>query len=124
MRIAGFFKLKSKINQNIFFSGNRKHIDSNGNPLFAVVKYGDFMRIIHSDPTIPNDIVWKTIEQGHSLARAWREYLDLTQKEVASRMGISQAALSQIEKPGKKLRYGTLKKFAEALNLHPEQLRE
>ncbi len=98
--------------------------DSNGNPLFAIVKYDDFIRITKSDPTIPNDIVWKTIEKGYSLPRAWREYLGLTQKEVSSRMGISQAALSQIEKPGKKPRYKTLLKLAEALNLHPEQLRE
>ena len=62
--------------------------------------------------------------QGYGLPRAWREYLDLTRKEVASRMGISQTALSQIEKPGRKLRYATLEKLAEALNLHPEQLRE
>lgn len=98
--------------------------DSNGNPVFAVVKYDDFIRMAHSDPTIPNDVVWKTIEQGCSLPRAWREYLDLTQEEVASRIGITQAALSQIERPGKKIRYDTLKKLAEALNLHPEQLRE
>lgn len=98
--------------------------DSQGNPAFAVVRYDDFLRLIHSDPTIPNDIVWKTIEQGCSLPRAWREYLDLTQKEVAYRMGITQAALSQIEKPGKKLRHLTLKKLAQALNLHPEQLRD
>ena len=98
--------------------------DDKGNPAFAVVKYNDFIRLTHSDPTIPNDIVWKTIEKGYSLVRAWREYLNLTQDEVASRMGITQAALSQIEKPGKKLRYETLQKLADALNLHPEQLRE
>jgi DNA-binding Xre family transcriptional regulator len=39
-------------------------------------------------------------------------------------MGITQAALSQIEQPGKKLRRATLEKLAEALDLHPEQLRE
>jgi predicted transcriptional regulator len=98
--------------------------DAKGKPAFAVVKYDDFIRLTHSDPTIPNDVVWSAIEKGFSLPRAWREYLNLTQKEVASRMGISQSSLSQIEQPDKKLRYATLKKLAKALDLHPEQLRE
>lgn len=99
-------------------------IMENGKPAFAVVKYDDFMRLIHSSPTIPHEVVGMEIMQGYSLPRAWREYLDLTQEEVAKRMGITQAALSQIEQPGKKLRRATLEKLAEALDLHPEQLRE
>ncbi|MDP2853523.1 MAG: helix-turn-helix transcriptional regulator [Smithellaceae bacterium] len=65
-----------------------------------------------------------SLDKGYTLARAWREYLGLTQKEVASRMGISQAALSQMESGEKKLRKASLEKLAEALELNVEQLRD
>ena len=59
---------------------------------------------------------------GKSLPRAWREHLGLTQKEVAARMGISQAALSQIEAPESKPQRATLEKLAAALDVSLEQL--
>ena len=57
-----------------------------------------------------------------TLARAWREYLGLTQKEVAGRMGITQAALSQMEAGEKRLRKTTLEKLAAAMGIGTEQL--
>jgi transcriptional regulator with XRE-family HTH domain len=39
---------------------------------------------------------------------------DCSQKELAERMGITQAALSQIESGNKKLRMPTLQKLAQA----------
>jgi len=47
----------------------------------------------------------------------------LTQTEIASRMGISQAALSQMESGEKKLRKASLEKLAKALGVTVEQLR-
>jgi predicted transcriptional regulator len=41
---------------------------------------------------IPHEVVGLTVKKGYTLVRAWREYLRLTQAEVAERMGISQAA--------------------------------
>lgn len=46
---------------------------------------------------IPHEVVGLTIKRGCTLARAWWEYLGLTQQEVAGRMGITQTALSQME---------------------------
>ena len=50
-------------------------------------------------------------------------YLGLTQKEVAKRMGITQAALSQMEAGEKRLCKATLEKLAAALGIGVEQLR-
>ncbi|MFH0724940.1 MAG: helix-turn-helix transcriptional regulator [Pseudomonadota bacterium] len=48
----------------------------------------------------------------------------MTQKEVAEKMGVTQAALSQMESGEKKLRKATLEKLAKALGLSIEQVRE
>jgi transcriptional regulator with XRE-family HTH domain len=53
---------------------------------------------------------------------AWREHFGLTQSEVASRIGITQAAYAQMERV-KNPRKATLEKVAEALGLEAEQLR-
>jgi DNA-binding XRE family transcriptional regulator len=82
---------------------------------------------IYSDPTIsntiPNEVMRLVINKDMSRIRAWREYLKITQKEVANKIGISQAALSQIEVPNSKIRRITLEKIAKALGLTIEQLR-
>ncbi|MDP2752638.1 MAG: helix-turn-helix transcriptional regulator [Rhodocyclaceae bacterium] len=54
--------------------------------------------------------------------RAWREYLGLTQAEVAERAGITQAALFQMESGEVKLRKATREKLAKAMGLTTEQL--
>ena len=108
---------------------NVQIIKQGGHPAFAVIPYEDYMRVFRKTSrspksgNIPNEVVWLSIDKGYTLARAWREYLGLTQKEVASRMGISQAALSQMESGEKKLRKASLGKLAEAMELNVEQLR-
>ena len=59
-----------------------------------------------------------------SLVKAWRAYLDMTQTEVAKKSGISQAALSQMEKSENKLRTATLEKLARVMDLSVEQLKD
>jgi DNA-binding XRE family transcriptional regulator len=71
---------------------------------------------------VPWPVVKRHVEGGVSMARAWREYLGLTQQEVAERMGITQAAISQTEAQ-ERPRAATLRKLADALGLAPEQLR-
>lgn len=78
-------------------------------------------RIPEGDAT-PWEIVKRTIDEEISKARAWREYLGLSQAEVASRLDISQSALSQIERQ-KRPRHKTLEKLAAALEIRLEQLR-
>lgn len=100
-----------------------------GKPAFVVLPYEEYVKIrkpfIPDDgESVPNDVVWKTINENITLIRAWREYLGLTQQEVAGRMGVSQAALSQMESGEKKLRKASLEKIATALGLGIEQIRE
>ncbi len=77
---------------------------------------------IPEDPYIPWEVVKRSIGEEVSMARAWREYLNLSQEEVAARMGVSQASLSQTE-AAKRPRKATLEKVAKALGITLEQLR-
>lgn len=72
--------------------------------------------------SVPNEIVNVAFERGVSPMAAWREHLGLTQAEVASRIGITQAAYAQMERV-KQPRKATLGKVAAALGLEVEQLR-
>jgi transcriptional regulator with XRE-family HTH domain len=47
----------------------------------------------------------------------------LTQAEVAEKAGITQAAFSQMEAGGKRMRKATLEKLAVAMGLNVEQIR-
>ena len=98
--------------------------DKNGNPLFALVPYDEYVKFLHfkDEETIPNDVVEKIVMGGKSVVKAWREHLKLSQKEVAGRMGITQAAYSQMENSPDKLRKDTLEKIAQALGISYGQL--
>ena len=107
-----------------------------GVPVFVVIPFADFARehpieaaqITPKTPRIPkgdyipHEVVGLHIQDGIPLVRAWREYLGLTQAEVAERAGITQAALSQMESGEAKLRKATREKLARAMGLNPEQL--
>ncbi|MBU4176936.1 MAG: helix-turn-helix domain-containing protein [Proteobacteria bacterium] len=71
---------------------------------------------------VPHEVVGMHIDRDITYLRAWREYLGLTQDEVAERAGITQAALSQMESGEAKLRKATREKLAQALGLNPGQL--
>jgi len=58
---------------------------------------------------------------GVSMLHAWREYLMLTQAEMAMRMGMTQAGYAQTE-AAKRPRKATLEKAAVALGITTEQL--
>lgn len=103
-------------------------IMQDGHPVFVVIPYSEYVRLfpqstprIPPDDAVPHEVVAMTIKQEVSLARAWREYLGLTQQEVAIRMGISQAALAQMES-AQRPRRATSKKLAAALGVSVEQL--
>ena len=70
----------------------------------------------------PHEVVKANLLEGKSLARAWREYLGFSQKDIAKKMEISQATLSQIEKQASTPRATTLEKLANALGIDKEQL--
>ena len=71
---------------------------------------------------IPWDVVRLTIgPKDMTLARAWREHLGLSQSDLAERMGVSQAAISKLER-NETLKGKTRKKLAEALGIDSAQL--
>ena len=101
-------------------------IKKDGKPAFAVIPYEEYLRLLpkDEDETVPHEVVGLVIKKGMNLVRAWRTHLGLTQREVAKRAGISQAALSQMEKSTNELRTATLEKLARAMGISAEQLRD
>jgi DNA-binding XRE family transcriptional regulator len=99
-------------------------VGADGKPAFVVVPYDPFRRMRggFSQGTVPNEVVNLSYERGVSPMAAWREHFDLTQAEVAARIGIAQAAYAQMER-AKQPRKATLEKVAAALGLEAEQLR-
>ena len=99
-------------------------VGSDGQPAFVVVPYDQFRRMQSgfSKGTVPNEVVNLAYERGMSPMAAWREHFSFTQAEVASRMGVAQAAYAQMERV-KQPRKATLEKVAAAMGLEVEQLR-
>lgn len=98
--------------------------DKNGNPIFAIVPYDEYVKFLNfkEDLTIPNDVVERMVMDGKSIIRAWREHLKLSQKEMAGRIGITQAAYSQMENSPNTLRKDTIEKIAQAMNISYDQI--
>lgn len=100
----------------------------NGKPAFVVIPYDDYLRLvpdiakrIPSGDAVPHEVMRYVLRENYSLPRAWREYLGLTQQDVAARMNISQSALAQMEN-AKRPRKATLEKLAAALGVSVGQL--
>ena len=99
-------------------------VGHDGKPAFGVVPYDQFRRMKggFTHGTVPNEVVNLSFERGISPMAAWREHFNLTQAEVAARIGITQAAYAQMERV-KQPRKATVEKVAQALGLEAEQLR-
>jgi prevent-host-death family protein len=103
-------------------------IAKNGVPLFVVVPYDEYIAVVQRAQKkekkvyFPHEVVEKTAVEGKSVVRAWREYKRLSQKAVAAKMGITQAAYSQLEKSQDKMRASTIKKIAMALDVDENQM--
>jgi predicted transcriptional regulator len=103
-------------------------VGSDGKPEFAVIPFAEYEGLVsdarstkaRKKELIPHEVVGLMVS-GMSAARAWREHFGLSQAEVAKRLKISQAALSQIES-AKAPRAATLKKLARALSVSVDQL--
>lgn len=92
-----------------------------GHPAFVVVPYDEFMRAYQKEHSlIPHAVVGATLH-GATPIRAWREHLQLTQSEVAARLGISQPSYAKQE-AGANLRPASIKKIAAALGITVAQL--
>ncbi len=104
-------------------------IKHEGKPVFVVVPWDRFQEMEEAwraarirEQGIPQDVVERHVIDGLSLVAAWREYLGLTQAEVAERAGMKQSAVARIERGESKPRSTTLRRLALAMGLHPRQL--
>lgn len=101
-------------------------IEMNGRPAFVLVPYEDYLSLTgearDADQYIPHEVVEAHVLEGKSLVRAWREHLGLTQRQVAAKLGVSQSAFAQMERPGANPRPATLKRLAKALGLSLAQI--
>ena len=98
-------------------------IELEGQPVFALLPYNDYIAMLEQNDegiTIPHEVVGLSLK--YSFVRAWREYLGLTQQEMASRMKISQPAYSKLEDKNATPRFATLKRIADAMGLDVRQL--
>ena len=108
-------------------TNNVQIIRNNGVPLFAVIPYSDYLRMLsdgEKEDVVPQEVAEKAILEDIPLIKAWRLHLGLTQKYVAEKAGISQGALSQMERTENPNKNATLEKLAAAMDLHVEQLRD
>ncbi len=106
-------------------------IEQGGKPAFAVLPYDEFMSLINGNTAvvegglIPHDIVERNALNGVPLIKCWREYLGLTQTELADKAGMPQSSVARIEAgTNVKVRKTTLEVLANAMNLRVEQLEE
>ncbi len=100
-------------------------IQKDGKPLFVLVPYDEYMRSATrsaSKTYLPHAVVEKAAVEGKSMVRAWREYKKMSQAELAGRLGITQAACSQLEKSQDRMRGSTISKIAAALGITEDQL--
>lgn len=73
-----------------------------GLPEYVLVPYDVFLQLTsHSKINLGNDVSSEVFDllfdKQYSAVRAWREYLGLTQKECANKLGISQSDYSHLE---------------------------
>ena len=100
-------------------------IKEGGKPAFAVVPYDQFKAFIdkEDEATVPHDVARTVAVGGKSMLKAWREYLELSQSELAEKAGMTQPAIAQLENADSDMREATLKKLASALGIDPHQLK-
>ena len=97
--------------------------DAQGNPVFVVIPYADYLAKRDRDnDLVPHEVACRILVDGLTPVRAWREHLNLTKKEVASRMGISRLDYTEQENSTEKLKKATRQKMAAALGITSAQL--
>ena len=108
---------------------NYQTIEYNGHPAFVLVPWDQFNKlrpVLDAENSlstgIPQEVVEAHVLNNTPIVRAWREYLGITQAELASRMGVSQSAVAKFERLDANLRFATRKNIASALGLNPVQL--
>lgn len=104
---------------------NVQIIEQGGYPAFAVIPYEDFVTLTkerYNEQTVPHEVVSKMIDDDMTIFQAWRVFKKMTQQEVAEKMGIPQSNVSRIESGKTSPSFQTIKAYAKALGIAPEQL--
>ena len=117
-------------------------IEKNGKPEWAVIPYGEYQKLHAAledaddikdieanlkaiqegaEIAVPGEVTFAVLE-GTSPIRAWREYRQVKMNELAKRIGISAAYLSQIENGKRNPTVDTLKAVARELNIDVDML--
>lgn len=98
-----------------------------GVPVAVVVPYDDYTAAFSGksvkETTVPHEVAVRVLRAQVSPIRAWREYLGLSQAEVATRMEVLQSTFARMEAPSGKPSLNTLKKVAVAMGIAVEQLK-
>lgn len=94
---------------------------ADGRPAFVVLPYADYIANRSKENLVPNEIVGYMVKDGMTAIAAWRRHLDLTQAEMAKRLGISQSAYAQQE-TAERPRKATREKIAAALGIPAQSL--
>lgn len=110
-------------------------LEADGKPAFVVLPYSEYLALtgdkqailrrpprIPADGTIPHEVVSLMASNGWSILRSWREYLGLTQVEMASRLGIRQPSYATMEAPGARTKRITRERIANALGVQFDQI--
>lgn len=92
---------------------------ADGKPAFVVIPYDEYKKSLTVD-TIPHEVVSATVD-GATPVRAWREYLGLSQSDVAERLGIAPSSYARQETSALPSR-PVVEKIAAALGITFEQL--
>jgi DNA-binding XRE family transcriptional regulator len=69
--------------------------DEHGSPIYVLIPYQEYIQ--HSLSHLP-EAVRSNVLAGYTKARAWRDFLGLTQEELAQRLSISQSSYAQYER--------------------------
>lgn len=103
---------------------NYQVIHHGGMPAFVLVPYQEF--ISHKTKAfkggIPHEVAQDHILNAIPLIKAWRNYLGLTQQQVADKAGMLQSAYARLESGDIEPRTETLERIAEAFGLELEQI--
>lgn len=121
---------------------NIQIIEKNGKPEWAVIPYSEYQKLQETfenaqdikdieenliaiqegrESTVPGDVTFAVLD-GTSPIRAWREYKQIKMNELAKKVGISSAYLSQIENGKRNPTIDTLKAIARELDIDVDML--
>jgi DNA-binding XRE family transcriptional regulator len=117
-------------------------IEKNGKPEWAVIPFSEYKKLQEAledsedikdieesvlaiqegkEMTVPGEVTFAILD-GVSPIRAWRKHKQIKMNELAKKVGISSAYLSQIENGKRNPTIDTLKAIAKKLNIDIEML--